>query len=168
MKRVYLCLCCFLLLLNGCGNSVEEKAVEKKIEKETGAKATVDLSDQGMKITGASEGEKFSVTTGEATEIPKDFPEDVPLYQPSRAVSAVEVAGGYSVTLTTPDAVDKVAANYKEQMTAQGWAEQASMNMGGQNVLVYGKGEGRVANIAVMPVEGETTITVTVATEQQN
>jgi hypothetical protein len=167
MKRVYLCLCCLLLLLNGCGNSVEEKAVEKKIEKETGAKAEVDLSDQGMKMTGTSEGEKFSVTTGEATEIPKDFPEDVPLYQPARAVSAVVVAGGYSVTLTTPDAVDKVAANYKAQMTAQGWAEQASMNMGGQTVLVYGKEEGRVVNIAVMPVEGATTITVTVATEQQ-
>ena len=167
MKRVYLCLCCFLLLLNGCGNSVEEKAVEKKIEKETGAKAEVDLSDQGMKMTGTSEGEKFSVTTGEATEIPKDFPEDVPLYQPGKAVSAVEVAGGYSVTLTTPDAVDKVAANYKAQMTAQGWAEQATMNMGGQTVLVYGKEEGRVVNIAVMPVEGATTITVTVATEQQ-
>ena len=167
MKRVYLCLCCFLLLLNGCGNSVEEKAVEKKIEKETGAKAEVDLSDQGMKMTGTSEGEKFSVTTGEATEIPKDFPEDVPLYQPARAVSAVVVAGGYSVTLTTPDAVDKVAANYKAQMTAQGWAEQATMNMGGQTVLVYGKEEGRVVNIAVMPVEGATTITVTVATEQQ-
>jgi hypothetical protein len=167
MKRVYLCLCCFLLLLNGCGNSVEEKAVEKKIEKETGAKAEVDLSDQGMKMTGTSEGEKFSVTTGEATEIPKDFPEDVPLYQPASAVSAVVVAGGYSVTLTTPDAVDKVAANYKAQMTAQGWAEQATMNMGGQTVLVYGKEEGRVVNIAVMPVEGATTITVTVATEQQ-
>jgi len=167
MKRVYLCLCCFLLLLNGCGNSVEEKAVEKKIEKETGAKAEVDLSDQGMKMTGTSEGEKFSVTTGEATEIPKDFPEDVPLYQPGKAVSAVVVAGGYSVTLTTPDAVDKVATNYKAQMTAQGWAEQASMNMGGQTVLVYGKEEGRVVNIAVMPVEGATTITVTVATEQQ-
>lgn len=167
MKRVYLCLCCFLLLLNGCGNSVEEKAVEKKIEKETGAKAEVDLSDQGMKMTGTSEGEKFSVTTGEATEIPKDFPEDVPLYQPARAVSAVVVAGGYSVTLTTPNAVDKVAANYKAQMTAQGWAEQATMNMGGQTVLVYGKEEGRVVNIAVMPAEGATTITVTVATEQQ-
>ena len=168
MKRFYLGLCCFLLLLNGCGNSVEEKAVEKKIEKETGAKTQVDLSDKGMKVTGATEGEKFSVTTGDATQIPKDFPEDVPLYQPAKAVGALEVTSGYSVTLTTPDPVDKVAASYKEQMISQGWAEQASMNMGGQTVLVYGKEGGRVTNIAVMPVEGETTITVTVATEQQN
>jgi len=153
--------------LNGCGNSVEEKAVEKKIEKETGAKTNVDLSDQGMKITGATEGEKFSVTTGDATEIPKDFPDDVPLYQPAKAIGALEVPGGYSVTLTTGDTVDKVASTYKEQMTSHGWAEQASMNMGGQTVLVYGK-EQRITNIAVMPVEGETTITVTVATEEQN
>ena len=167
MKRFYLGLCCFLLLLNGCGNS-EEKAVEKKIEKETGAKTQVDLSDKGMKVTGANEGEKFSVTTGDATQIPKDFPEDVPLYQPAKAVGALEVTGGYSVTLTTSDPVDKVAASCKEQMVSQGWTEQASMNMGGQTVLVYGKEGGRVTNIAVMPVDGETTITVTVATEQQN
>jgi len=145
---------------------VEEKAVEKKIEKETGAKTQVDLSDQGMKITGATEGEKFTVTTGDATEIPKNFPEDVPLYQPSKAMSALEVTGGYSVTLTTADPVDKVAESYKEQMTSHGWAEQAVMNMGGQTVLVYGKDQ-RVTNIAVMPMEGETTITVTVATEEQ-
>jgi hypothetical protein len=167
MKRLFLCLCCFLLLLNGCGSSPEEKAVEKKIEKETGAKTQVDLSDKGMKVTGATEGEKFTVTTGDATEIPKDFPEDVPLYQPAKAMGALEVADGYSVTLTTPDPVDKVAANYKEQMTSHGWAEQATMNMGGQTILVYGKDE-RVTNIAVMPMEGETTITVTVATEEQN
>jgi len=53
-------------------------------------------------------------------------------------------------------------------MTAQGWSGQTSMNMGGQTVLIYGKEEGRIANIAVMQVEGETSITVTVATEQQN
>jgi hypothetical protein len=164
MKRFYLCLGCFLFLLNGCGDSVEEKVIEKKIEKETGAKTEVDLSEKGMKITGATEGEKYSVTTGDATEIPKDFPEDVPLYHPSKAVGAVEVTGGYSVSLTTGDDIAKVASSYKEQMTSQGWSEQASMNMSGQTILVYEK-EGRATNIAVMAQDGETRITVTVATE---
>ena len=164
MKRFYLCLGCFLLLLNGCGDSVEEKVIEKKIEKETSAKTDIDLSEKGMKITGATEGEKYSVTTGDATEIPKDFPEDVPLYHPSKAVGAVEVAGGYSVSLTTGDDITKVASSYKQQMTSQGWSEQASMNMGGQNILVYEK-DGRATNIAVMALDGETKITVTVATE---
>jgi hypothetical protein len=164
MKRFYLCLGCFLFLLNGCGDSVEEKVIEKKIEKETGAKTEVDLSEKGMKITGATEGEKYSVTTGDATEIPKDFPEDVPFYHPSKAVGAVEVTGGYSVSLTTGDDVAKVASSYKEQMTSQGWSEQASMNMGGQTILVYEK-DGRATNIAVMSQDGETRITVTVATE---
>ena len=119
MKRFYLCLGCFLFLLNGCGDSVEEKVIEKKIEKETGAKTEIDLSEKSMKITGATEGEKYSVTTGDATEIPKDFPEDVPLYHPAKAVGAVEVAGGYSVSLTTGDDIAKVASSYKEQMTSQ-------------------------------------------------
>ncbi|MFH1217954.1 MAG: hypothetical protein V1706_15790 [Pseudomonadota bacterium] len=164
MKKIYLALCCFLLLTNGCGNSTEEKVVEKQIEKETGGKADVDLSDKGMKITGESEGEKYSVTTGAATEIPQNFPADVHLYQPSKPVQAVEVTGGYSVSLATPDGVEKVASSYKEQMVSKGWTEQASMNMGGQTMLVYEK-ENRTATIAVMPLEGETHITVTIGAE---
>ena len=38
------------------------------------------------------------------------------------------------------------------------------MNMGGQNILVYEK-DGRTTNIAVMALDGETRITVTVALE---
>jgi hypothetical protein len=164
MKKFYLCLGCLLLLLNGCGNSTEERAIEKRIEKETGAKTDVDLSAKGMKMAGESEGEKYSVTTGDATEIPKDFPEDVPLYHPSKAVGAVAVTGGYSVSLTTKDDIAKIASNYKEQMASRGWSEQASFNMGGQTMLVYEK-EGRATNIAIMPMEGETSITVNVSME---
>ena len=70
MKKFYLILCFLLLILNGCGNSAEEKAIEKKIEKETGAKTEVDISEKGMRITGASEGEKYTVTTGRFTYLP--------------------------------------------------------------------------------------------------
>jgi len=164
MKRFYLSLCCLLLLVNGCGDSTEEKVVEKQIEKATGGKADVDLSDKGMKITGESEGEKYSVTTGVATEIPKNFPVDVLIYQPSKAVQAVEVTGGYSLSLTTSDGVEKVAASYKEQMVSKGWAEQVSMNLGGQTMLVYEK-ESRTASIAIMAMEGETHITVSIGEE---
>lgn len=164
MKRFYLSLCCFLLLLNGCGNSVEEKAVEKRIEKETGAKTDVDLSEKGVKITGESEGEKFSISSGESTQIPEGFPKDVLLYKPSEAVAAIAVSGGYSVTFSTPDDMAKVTSSYKEQMASEGWSEQASMNMGGQTILVYEK-DGRGANVAIMSDEGKTQISVTLGSE---
>ncbi|MFZ5766108.1 MAG: hypothetical protein ACOY4H_11010 [Thermodesulfobacteriota bacterium] len=164
MKKIHVALCCFLLFFTGCGNQAEEKAVEKQIEKETGGKADVDIQDKGMKITGETEGEKYSVTTGQATEIPANFPADVPLYQPGTPVSAVEVNGGHSVTLATADPVDRVAASYKEQMPARGWKEEASMNMGDQTMLIYTK-EGKNAHIAVTPTDGKTHVTVTVGME---
>jgi hypothetical protein len=164
MNKFYLFLGCFLFILNGCGNSAQENAIEKMIEKETGATTEVDLSQKGMKITGESEGEKYSVTTGDATEIPKGFPEDVPLYKPSKALGAAAVDSGYSVSLTTGDDIDKVASEYRKQMVSRGWSELSSMNIGGQRMLVYEK-EGRATNIGIMSVEGETRITVTVAME---
>lgn len=164
MNKFYLFMGCFLLILNGCGNSAQENAIEKIIEKETGSKAEVELSQKGMKITGESEGEKYSVTTGDATEIPKGFPEDVPLYSPSKALGATAVDSGYSLLLATGDNIDKVTSGYRKQMISRGWSELSSMNIGGQQMLVYEK-EGRAANIGIMSVEGETRITVTVAME---
>lgn len=161
MKKFCLILCFFLLLLTGCGNSAEEKAIEKKIEKETGAKTEVDLSEKGMKISGTSEGERYSVTTGDATEIPKDFPEDVPIYHPAKSVAAMEVDDGYSVSLKTKDDIRKVISFYKDQIVSQGWSEKTSLDMGGHTVLAYEKDQ-RVANIAIMSIDKETRITLTV------
>ncbi len=162
MKKFYLCLCCFLVFLNGCGNSPEEKALEKKIGKATGTKTDVNTAEKGMTISGHTEGDKLAATTGKSIEILEAFPTDVLLYQPAEALTAVEVPDGYSVTLTTEDDITKVTEDYKNEMPARGWAEQAVMVMGGQTVFVYEK-EGRVVNITAMPLDGKTTITVTIS-----
>jgi len=55
MARFYLCVFCLILLAAGCGETAEEKAMEKKIEEATGADAEVDLSKKGMTVTGETE-----------------------------------------------------------------------------------------------------------------
>jgi len=161
MAKYIICLLCLILMLAGCGKSPEEKAIEKAVEKSTGADAEVDLSNKGMKISGKTEEGAFSLSTGEGTEIPKDFPADVLIYRPSKVGSAMNMPEGQSIALTTSDDSTKVAETYKREMTAKGWSEQASMNMGAQSMLVYEKEE-RVAHITIAPMDGETQITVMV------
>jgi hypothetical protein len=161
MAKYIICLLCLARMLAGCGKSAEEKAIEKAVEKSTGAGAEVDLSDKGMKISGKTEEGAFSLSTGEGTEIPKDFPADVLIYNPSNVGTAMNMPEGKSLALTTTDDSTKVAETYKREMTAKGWSEQASMNMGAQSMLVYEKGD-RIAHITIAPMDDETQITVMV------
>ena len=164
MARCLFCVIFLIFLGAGCGESAEEKAMEKQIEESTGRDAEVHVSKKGAKITAETEEGKYTVTTGEETRIPKDFPDDVFIYQPSKAVMAMEIAEGYSIALSTRDERLKVVGAYKQEMKAKGWTEEASMDMGSQSVLVYEK-KGRNANISIVPMEGALQINVTVTTE---
>jgi len=161
MAKIYFFVLCLVLLISGCGKTDEEKAVEKKIKESTGADAKVDVSKKGMRISGETEGGKYTVTTGEATEIPKNFPADVFIYRPSKAITAMEMPEGHSLSLTTGDDVSKVVEIYKQEMPDKGWSEETSMKMGAQSVLMFKKEE-RLANITISVMDGETRITVTV------
>ena len=164
MARYMICVFCLMLILAGCGKEVQESTMEKKIEQATGGDAEVDLSDDGMKITGKTEEGEYAITSGEETEIPEDFPSDVFIYRPSKAVMAMKVPDGYSVTLTTKDDKAKVVEAYKGQMQAKGWSEEGSMNMGSHSMLVYEK-DGRNANINIIPSDDGVQINVMVAAE---
>lgn len=164
MIRFLFCLFFSIVLLTGCGERAEEKAMENKIEKATGAKADVDLSKKGMKITGETDRGTYTVNTGEETEIPKDFPDDVFIYRPSKAVMAMKLPEGYSLTLTTSDDRSKVLSTYRKEMNAKGWSEETSVIMGPQSMIGYKKND-RVANISIITSDKALQINVAVTTK---
>lgn len=162
MTRCIICLFCLMFLFAGCGKEVQESAMEKKIEQATGGDADVDISDEGMKITGKTEEGEYAITSGDETEIPDDFPSDVFIYRPSTAVMAMKVPEGHSVTLATRDDKDKVVEAYKKEMEAEGWSEEGFVNMGSHTMLAYVK-DGRNANINIIPSDDKVQINVIVA-----
>lgn len=164
MTRFLFCIFFSIVLATGCGERAEEKAIEKKIEKTTGAEADVDLSKKGMKITGETEDGKYTLTTGGETEIPKNFPDDVFIYRPSKAIMAMKIPEGYSITLTTRDKQSKVLSAYRQEMKLKGWSEETSMSMGPQSVLVYKKND-RAANISIVTSDKALQINVMVITK---
>jgi hypothetical protein len=73
---------------------------------------------------------------------------------------AMEVPKGYSLSFTTKDDISKVSAWYLNEMINEGWAKEASMDMGNQTMLVFKKGE-RGVNLVISPDNGQTRISLT-------
>jgi hypothetical protein len=157
MAKYIICLSCLMLMLAGCGRSTNEAIIEKQIEEATGSDADVDISGDSFKISQKTEDGEFSVSSGEGTEIPEDFPDDVLIYRPSSVKMSMNVPEGQSLTLISGDDSKKILETYKREMTAKGWSEQASMNMGSQLMLTYKK-EDRIANVTIAPSDGESQI----------
>jgi hypothetical protein len=164
MIRLIVCMFCLALLLFGCGRETQEAAIEKKIEEASGGDAEVDISDEGMKITGKTEEGEYSMTAGEEAEIPDNFPDDVFIYKPSKAVMAMKAPEGHSITLSTDHDIKKVTEAYKKEMEGRGWVEEATATMGERSMLVYKKGD-KVTNVTISPSDKGVQISIMTGTE---
>lgn len=164
MTKYIIGLSCLVLMLAGCGGSPDEQILEEQIEQQTGSDADVDISGDSVNISGETEDGAFSLSSGEGTEVPKDFPDDVLIYSPSSVDSAMVMPEGLSLTLKTKDDSEKIEEAYKSGMIAKGWSEQASIDMGTQSMLAYTKGD-RAANITIVPSDGGTQILIIVGKE---
>ena len=162
MTKYIICLSCLILMLAGCGGSPDEAVIEKQIEQATGSDVDVDISGDSYEISGKTEEGEFSLSSGEETEIPTDFPDDVLIYSPSSVSMTINMPEGQSLTLTTSDDSKKVEEAYKREMATKGWAEEASINMGTQTMLAYKKDD-RIANITIVPSDDETQIMLIIA-----
>lgn len=118
-----------LYVLVGCSKIKEkiaekmsEKAAEAVIEAKTGEKVQIDQSDGKVRVQ--SKDGKGTFVVGE-NKVPDDFPKNVPVYPGAKVESAMAATGGqgdsgFILTLSTPDAADKVAAFYKDAASKNG------------------------------------------------
>ena len=104
---------------------------------------------------------EYKMTAGEAVQIPADFPEDILVYDGAKVELATHAPKGYTVSLRTPDAVDKVTAAYKQAMTREKWLQDTAGVLGGQAILCYKKA-GRTVSIVIATTSDGTQIMLTV------
>lgn len=122
----------------GCSKAPEkvaEKIIESAIEKD-GAKAKVDLSAGGTKITTTdASGKTSQLEIGAATVTESDI--GVPFYPGTKPLEGqttrISTPDGNAVTLAlhTDEAPDKVAAFYRERLKAQAEGKQFMEMSGG-------------------------------------
>jgi len=148
--RAALTLAMTALLLSGCKKASDEtmeKLTEKAIEKSmknSGAKdAKVDLSNGKMKI--ATEDGEVEMSTGDSVSLPADFPKDVHVIKGAKVQMAMKVPQGQMVQLQLSQSVKQVASVYDTEMKAQGWTQEAAMDMGEAHSAVYHKDKRQVS-----------------------
>ncbi len=152
------------LILGGCkkaGEKAAEKAIEAGMAKE-GVKADVDVSED--KITIRNKDGKIEFSGGEGATVPKDFPNDVYIYEGATIKAALTVPGGCNLQMETGDSADKVLAAIKGKMTANGWSEVMNMNQGDHSVVQYKKGQR--STMVNVDVSGKNTL-ITLTTQEK-
>jgi hypothetical protein len=134
---------------------------EKTVETESGT-FTVEREGEGVRISGEEEGVgAFSGQFGENARIPDGFPEDVPVYPDAKVMGGMAAGGGGMVTLQSEDDPDEVVDFYREKLVEEGWSLGPPMDLMGQRVLPFEKGD-RNGAVQVSREESETTILLTV------
>lgn len=131
--------CVVLLFLGGIGSTIffkffAKKAIQGVIENRTGIKTNLnDVENGKMTFTDTKTGAKVDVGGG---TVPDTFPKDFPLYPGAKVTSSLSGTqsgknGGFWLTMTTGDSVDKVTAFYKSQLAAKGWTIDATYTASG-------------------------------------
>jgi len=161
--RIVGALCVAALVLTGCG-----QAAETVIESQTGA--DVEITDGGETVTFSDEESGTTVQGGSGTELPSNFPSDIPQPPGGQLFAASESPEGltamWSVEGLTAESFDAYvasikAAGYDDELFAQ------NMDMGEGNftkaVSLAGKGQ----NVSVTGVlsDGTGQISVIIAAE---
>ena len=141
-----------VLVLAACGKASEtaaEKAIEAQLQKD-GQKAQVDLSGSTAKVTisdASGQTSRIEVGGAKVTEAEIGLPFYPGASLVENASSKVSSPEGTMATvqLQSPDAPDKVAAFYREQLRsrAQGKATFADMSTGEAATLMLGGDDGK-------------------------
>lgn len=187
MKKL-LILSLVLAVAVGCGKSAEkaqEAAIEKAIEsgaKANGADVDVDIKKGAVSVTSTEQGTTTSatyndnggtvsvkgadgemvMTSGADAKIPEGYPADIPQYAGVKLEMVMSNAteASYTTEATTADAMETVAAWYKEQLASGGWKQEQTVSSGGDapmQMFVCSK-EGRQLMVTVSKSDGVTRI----------
>jgi hypothetical protein len=126
-----------------CGGDTEEAAPASKAPAEAWKPAPA------PKLPPGSSGPAIITT-----ELPADFPSDVPLYPGAEVIQArVSPGGETSVTLSVGDDVEKVASFLADSFAAEGWSTDITASPDGSGIFAD-KTERRVAAMVRSTDEG--------------
>lgn len=128
------------------GEDVDVKVEGDKVSmKSRGADGATTYEGSGDSFTMTSDDGTTTFSSGKGATLPASFPKDVAVYPGATLEAVIAQSGedkGFSITATTPDAPEKVAAFHKKELTAQGWTEKQSLSQTGDapmQMLVYTK-----------------------------
>ena len=112
------------------------------IKDENGKEVNVSAKDGDLKITG-EDGEEVVFSNNEK-EIPKSIPSDVYIVEGSvESAGTVKSKDGELLTFSikSKNKFDDVIAKISKEMKSSGWKSSMNMNMGGESMQMFTKGD---------------------------
>ena len=155
------------LTTTGCSKLAEEaaeKAIEAEITQDGGA-ANVEINDDGFSMEFNGEDGKAMFNVGAGTEIPKDFPSDVPVYEGMtiNMAHSQQQKGVFMVQALSQDSVEQVATFYEKETAKAGWEEESSTKQGDKmRMLSYTKDDRRL-HVAMTTAKDGTNVTLNIS-----
>ena len=159
IKKILFCLCTGLLFTACAPKQAEEKEPEP-----TPANFGIDVEADGNVHIVTSQG-----NFNGGTEIPKDWPADVPTYPGATVEYAATIAlpegkQGLTLTVSTSDTIADAVKFYTDTLTTQGWKIQSSMQSG-DNTIIAAQKDTRTLATSISTLDGKTTISMGVGKE---
>ncbi|MBI2635808.1 hypothetical protein HYW84_00575 [Candidatus Peregrinibacteria bacterium] len=149
------------LLLPACSRRQAERAIERRIEQETGGNADVDIQSDGAVKVETAEG---TYNAG-GNRLPEDWPEDAPVYagaevQFSGAANPANGKPGAAAVLITADSASDVLTFYKAELKSKGWTITTTMESQGTTIIGATKGARTFSLMIGSSDAGKTSITI--------
>ena len=154
-----------LVVLPGCGfKKTEDQLAEAYLEQTTGMDVNVDSSSDVT--TFSMKGDDGQTTLSSSTELPSEYPDDVPYYQGTIINAQYSNLPELSfstcmLVIETEDQPQEVLNFYKQNFSSLGWSQIFEMTdpETDMQTLLFTKGEDQQVTVAVEVKEGITSIT---------
>lgn len=161
MKRAHVALVSLAVALLGCQKAQEkvmEEVAEKAIEQEVGGDAKVEANNGSLNIQ--ADGASVQINAQGGVKLPENLPKDVFVPTDANITLANSTPDGAMISFSQPVGLDKASSQMREQMQKNGWTQTADLNMNGQRMITYTKGEQEAA-LMVSGDAGTSTTTMT-------
>ena len=138
-------------VITGCGSESGQELIAEQITEALSGVEDIDIDVDGDTISysiGGAEG--YTVSSGQGTQLPEEFPDDVLVFDDAEIMSAVESADGLMVNLSSDADPDEIKAAYLASFDDNGWQQESLNNIGEMWYAQYSKGTRRV-QVMLMP-----------------
>jgi len=167
------------LLMSACGS--EEPTPEPQAETEAPAARPalqdpstlqppnkiverMDPDGKGMHLTATSQaGKKFEASIGDEVDLPKDFPEDVPVFPGSTTMASMSSPDeGMIVTFKSSDEQQKIFDFYQAGLADAGWEILDETTMGSSRLAFDALKDSRKVSVVVAGTKGDSRVSIIV------
>ena len=141
-------------VMTGCGSETGQEFIAEQITEALSGVEDIDVD--GETISYAIGGENgYKATSGKGIQLPKDFPDDVLVYDDAEIISTVESADGFMVSLSSEADPGDIKTTYLDFFEDNDWQQELLADYGAMWSTQYTKGTRAVSLLLYPPQEND-------------